>query len=240
MTDDLVDTFTIPIVSSVQVGQESIPSVHHGDFNIARIELNLSILCADNFFGPFCNVTCPPNNQDCPTCLPGYTGNFCQIEIDDCEGVDCSGHGQCVDEIRAFTCICDQGYTGDICDTIDHCHDNQCRHGNCSNLQTAFECACDPGFSGFLCDIIDHCANSNCSSNSHCTNSNETFLCQCVSGYTGQSCDINIDDCLGVVCPENHECVDGLDSYECLHANNTEAGMKINMRCIIFLYYSLF
>ena len=38
-------------------------------------------------------------------------------DIDDCAGVTCSGHGQCVDGVASYTCECDVGYTGNDCQT---------------------------------------------------------------------------------------------------------------------------
>ena len=38
---------------------------------------------------------------------------------------------------------------------------------------------------------------------------------QCSPGFTGTACDINIDDCIGVSCGENGQCIDGLFSYTC-------------------------
>ena len=39
------------------------------------------------------------------------------VDIDDCAGITCSGHGQCVDGIAGYTCNCDVGYTGNNCQT---------------------------------------------------------------------------------------------------------------------------
>ena len=41
------------------------------------------------------------------------------------------------------------------------------------------------------------------------------YSCVCEGGYTGFSCDLDIDDCLGVSCPVNSECVDELNNYHC-------------------------
>ena len=35
---------------------------------------------------------------------PGYTGQLCQTNIDECEGVDCSGNGQSVYGVNSFAC----------------------------------------------------------------------------------------------------------------------------------------
>ena len=39
----------------------------------------------------------------------------------DCVGVD-GGNGVCVDGMNSFSCICDPGFTGELCQTnIDDC-----------------------------------------------------------------------------------------------------------------------
>ena len=79
---------------------------HTGTFRFVTMDLNITVLCVGNFEGP-----------DCTECVPGFTGTDCQTNINDCEGVDCSGNGQCLDGVNSFTCECDLGYTGLLCDT---------------------------------------------------------------------------------------------------------------------------
>ena len=49
-----------------------------------------------------------------------------------------------------------------------------------------------------------------------CYNKIGSFSCSCLPGFTGQNCEINIDECIGVICPENKPiCEDRIDSYVC-------------------------
>lgn len=69
---------------------------------------------------------------------------------DPCEGVTCD-HGACSDETGA--CECDDGWSGDSCDSFD-CASLACGdHGSCDDASGA--CACDDEWSGALCDTQD-------------------------------------------------------------------------------------
>ncbi|KAI6661003.1 Phosphatidylinositol phosphatase PTPRQ-like isoform X5 [Oopsacas minuta] len=47
-------------------------------------------------------------------CIPGFTGDICDTNIDECLGASCD-HGTCMDGINSFTCECDNGYQGQLC-----------------------------------------------------------------------------------------------------------------------------
>jgi len=48
----------------------------------------------------------------CPT---GFTGPGCNVNIDDCAGVNCGANGHCVDGVASHACACDPGFTGASC-----------------------------------------------------------------------------------------------------------------------------
>ena len=49
---------------------------------------------------------------------PAYYYLYCYIsDIDYCLNVTCKNAGSCVDGIKNFTCSCQIGYTGDLCET---------------------------------------------------------------------------------------------------------------------------
>lgn len=107
-SDDLIDILPIDIsASSVMVGDETNVTSYPGILGYATVSLSFSVHCMEKFQG-----------SRCSECAPGYTGTLCEFNIDDCPGVDCSGHGLCVDGVNSFSCSCDLGFTGALCSDI--------------------------------------------------------------------------------------------------------------------------
>ncbi|KAF5891233.1 neurogenic locus notch protein 2-like, partial [Clarias magur] len=62
------------------------------------------------------NGTCVDGiNRFSCRCHPGFTGSFCQYEINECESQPCKNGGTCVDGLGTFRCICPMEYTGRYC-----------------------------------------------------------------------------------------------------------------------------
>ena len=165
-------------------------------------------------------------------CIDGFTGDMCEINIDECVGETCSGAGDCVDETGFFSCDCHPGYTGELCEVdIDECElmDEPCHsNGDCVDGINTFNCTCFAGYTGELCDVnIDECelADEPCSANGNCTDGIDMFSCTCLPGYTGQRCEfavhttVTVDDHCALVdepCNANGMCEDGADSFICV------------------------
>ena len=66
-------------------------------------------------------ILAPSHAPQC-SCVSGFTGKDCEINIDDCTPASCGLHGVCNDGINNFTCSCHADYTGRFCQNkIDDC-----------------------------------------------------------------------------------------------------------------------
>lgn len=83
-------------------------------------------------------------------CPLGYTGTFCELDIDNCIGNQCSEHGFCQDHLHNYSCNCVPGYEGPFCEVeINECSSSPCRNGaTCMDLIGHFSCHCAAGFKG--------------------------------------------------------------------------------------------
>lgn len=115
---------------------------------------NFTCLCSTGLQGAFCDIAfCTPepckNQGQCitdemvPECrCPGYTGKFCEIEINECASLPCMNGGQCEDLKGDYKCIC-EGYSGKNCEfDIDECVTKQINCGGrglCKNTAGSYK-----------------------------------------------------------------------------------------------------
>ena len=87
--------------------------------------------------------------------ITGYTGDHCEVNINDCLGVQCN-NGTCKDLVGDFHCKCYGGYEGKYCDQeINECLSGPCQNGGtCHDLIDDYECRCPRGTSGLLNKIL--------------------------------------------------------------------------------------
>eukprot|EP00559_Dactyliosolen_fragilissimus_P007575 CAMPEP_0184856030 /NCGR_PEP_ID=MMETSP0580-20130426/1187_1 /TAXON_ID=1118495 /ORGANISM="Dactyliosolen fragilissimus" /LENGTH=1243 /DNA_ID=CAMNT_0027350795 /DNA_START=75 /DNA_END=3803 /DNA_ORIENTATION=- len=118
-----------------------------------------------------CTSSCNNENSYCNCgtktchCKPGFAGNDCTIDL--CAAARCGEHGTCsalylgasssLPVTSNNACICDEGWSGPLCDVNPCLKDGVVRNcsgnGKCVASGDADSiCLCDPGFSGIDCE----------------------------------------------------------------------------------------
>lgn len=94
-------------------------------------------------------------------CRAGFTGQRCEINVNECAGNPCLNGGTCQDRINDYTCACPPGYTGRNCERIlDECSHRPCLNGgHCTGGglgpgSPPATCTCAAGFTGPHCEFF--------------------------------------------------------------------------------------
>ncbi|XP_078571537.1 von Willebrand factor D and EGF domain-containing protein-like [Branchiostoma floridae x Branchiostoma japonicum] len=164
-----------------------------------------------------------PRGQGHYTCeCPGYTGQWCEQEIDECQSNPCH-NGTCVDLINGFNCTCDSDHVGEFChiDIDDKCGLQPCFPDVlCINVAGGFECGdCPEGFTGngITCEDVDECAMDFTNDCLYvCENTPGSYRCTCSAGFIliNNQC-FDIDECAYGLSECSHECMNNDGSYTC-------------------------
>ena len=102
--DEFIDTIMIDHNRAVGIPQRLDQG---GTYGFVTMDLNITVFCVENFAEP-----------DCSQCVPGFIGPDCKTNINDCLSNPCAPHGKCLDGIASFMCNCEQGFTGELCQTL--------------------------------------------------------------------------------------------------------------------------
>ncbi|XP_054832207.1 stabilin-1 isoform X2 [Eublepharis macularius] len=173
-----------------------------------------------------CTHTCKKEIEE-KQCCPGYWGSEC-YECPGRYGIQCSGHGTCLDGItQNGTCICENNYGGYACqDCQDETHFGpdcqsvcECQHGICNHgISGDGQCICYGGYTGPKCDQeLPLCGGVICDEKSHCVVKDGQTRCECLPGYQKIGTDCHAQDpCRSSPCSSFAVCKTlGPTKYEC-------------------------
>uniref|UniRef100_A0A6I8RF58 Slit homolog 1 protein n=1 Tax=Xenopus tropicalis TaxID=8364 RepID=A0A6I8RF58_XENTR len=137
---------------------------------------NYTCLCPSQYTGEYCEhlvdicstdlnpchsdskCTVTPEGPKCE-CAPGYGGDDCSLNYDDCKDHRCQNNALCVDEVNGYSCLCTEGYSGQLCEMPSQapspCKLTPCQNGaNCIEVGNSAVCQCLPGFGGSKCEKL--------------------------------------------------------------------------------------
>ncbi|XP_023804740.1 sushi, von Willebrand factor type A, EGF and pentraxin domain-containing protein 1 isoform X3 [Oryzias latipes] len=152
------------------------------------------------------------------SCMPGFTGAKCEIDINECDSAPCQNGGLCKDGIEEFRCECKPGFLGSLCEAeVNECISSPClNEGVCMDEVNKFTCSCSDGFTGPRCELeINECLSNPCLNGGVCEDLTGGFSCSCSVGFSGDRCEININECYSSPCLNGGSCLDAVNSFRC-------------------------
>ncbi|XP_059559813.1 sushi, nidogen and EGF-like domain-containing protein 1 isoform X4 [Myotis daubentonii] len=156
------------------------------------------------------------------SCLSGFTGRRCQLDVDECASHPCQNGGTCTHGVNSFSCQCPAGFGGPTCETAPSpCNTKECMNGGrCQVVSGSAVCECPVGYTGNACETdVDECGSSPCLNGASCVDLVGNFTCLCTGPFEGPRCEAGSqpvpDPCLSAPCQNGGTCVDADEGYVC-------------------------
>uniref|UniRef100_A0A670JLX9 Sushi, nidogen and EGF like domains 1 n=1 Tax=Podarcis muralis TaxID=64176 RepID=A0A670JLX9_PODMU len=156
------------------------------------------------------------------SCLAGFTGKRCQIDVDECASSPCQNKASCIDGINSFSCWCPPGFKGATCEVEESpCEAKECQNGGeCQVANRTAVCLCQPGFTGEDCETeINECDSNPCLNGGRCMDLVDNYTCVCVAPFTGQRCETGgprmPSACMSNPCQNEGTCLESSQGYVC-------------------------
>ncbi|XP_061590507.1 protein crumbs homolog 2-like [Cololabis saira] len=130
-------------------------------------------------------------------CEPGFAGERCGEDVDECRGHACLHGGTCIDGENSYSCECPGGFAGPRCQwdfpPIRCRTDVRCLNdGVCRDGPWGANCTCSPGFHGDRCETeTNECESDPCQNGGSCLDRFNMFVCECPPGFSGPACQLN-------------------------------------------------
>ncbi|KFO81208.1 Sushi, nidogen and EGF-like domain-containing protein 1, partial [Cuculus canorus] len=156
------------------------------------------------------------------SCLAGFTGKRCHIDVDECLSHPCLNGATCLNGAGNFSCRCPTGFRGANCETEESpCESKVCQNsGRCQVVNGTATCSCQLGYTGADCQTeVNECESSPCLNGGHCVDLLNNYTCVCLEPFVGQRCETGgprvPSACLSQPCQNAGSCVDTEQGYVC-------------------------
>uniref|UniRef100_A0A8B9EVT9 Neurogenic locus notch homolog protein 1 n=1 Tax=Anser cygnoides TaxID=8845 RepID=A0A8B9EVT9_ANSCY len=146
-------------------------------------------------------------------CQAGYTGSYCEEQVDECSPNPCQNGATCTDYLGGYSCE-----VGAVL--------MRCRGAGRGSPLPSFCVGCSPISLGVHCEInVDDCSpffdpvtlGPKCFNNGKCTDRVGGYSCICPPGFVGERCEGDVNECLSNPCDARgtQNCVQRVNDYKC-------------------------
>ncbi|KAL9845014.1 sushi, nidogen and EGF-like domain-containing protein 1 isoform 7-T7 [Geothlypis trichas] len=143
------------------------------------------------------------------SCLAGFTGKRCHVDVDECLSHPCQNGATCLNGAGRFTCRCPPGFRGNNCETAESpCENRVCQNGgSCQVVNRTAACLCQSGYTGEDCQTeVNECESSPCLNGGHCMDLVDNYTCVCLEPFVGQRCETDSSSCEDRSCQNRQTC----------------------------------
>uniref|UniRef100_A0A8C3GUA9 Sushi, nidogen and EGF like domains 1 n=1 Tax=Corvus moneduloides TaxID=1196302 RepID=A0A8C3GUA9_CORMO len=156
------------------------------------------------------------------SCLAGFTGKRCHVDVDECLSHPCQNGATCLNGAGSFTCRCPPGFRGNNCESAESpCESRVCQNGgSCQVENRTAACLCQSGYTGVDCQTeVNECESSPCLNGGHCIDLVDNYTCVCLEPFVGQRCETGgprmPGACLSHPCQNAGSCLETERGYVC-------------------------
>ncbi|KAM6065026.1 sushi, nidogen and EGF-like domain-containing protein 1 isoform 11-T11 [Theristicus caerulescens] len=143
------------------------------------------------------------------SCLAGFTGKRCHVDVDECLSHPCQNGATCLNGAGSFSCRCLPGFRGASCEAEESpCESRVCQNGGrCQAVNGTAVCLCQLGYTGLDCQTeVNECESSPCLNGGHCVDLVDNYTCVCLEPFVGQRCETDSSSCEDWSCRNRQTC----------------------------------
>ncbi|XP_059586850.1 sushi, nidogen and EGF-like domain-containing protein 1 isoform X3 [Alligator mississippiensis] len=143
------------------------------------------------------------------SCLAGFTGKRCHLDVDECLSHPCQNGATCINGVNSFSCQCPPGFKGTTCENEESpCEAKTCQNsGECQAVNGTAACVCQPGYTGEDCEAeVNECDSNPCLNGGRCIDLVDNYTCVCVEPFVGQRCETDLSSCEDRNCRNRQTC----------------------------------